>query len=254
MEGEANDRTELGLEIVQLELLKEVIAVNKNTVVVLYNGTPITMSQWIDDVPAVIDAFYPGQEGGNALADILFGDVNPSGKLPITFLKKWEDSPAYGTYPGVREKAIYKEGIFVGYRWFDKKEIEPLFPFGFGLSYTTFEFNDLKLSNDSMTKDDSLSVSITVKNTGKIAGDEIIQLYISDKEASLDREVKSLKGFRRVSLNPGESKTISIQINKSALAFYNADSNSWVVEPGEFEVLVGNSSRNILLKKSFIIK
>ncbi|MCK5455594.1 MAG: glycoside hydrolase family 3 C-terminal domain-containing protein, partial [Melioribacteraceae bacterium] len=236
MEGEANDRTELGLEIAQLELLKEVVAVNKNTIVVLNNGNPITMSEWIDDVPAIVNAFYPGQEGGNALADILFGDVNPSGKLPVTFLKRWEDSPAFGTYPGIREKAIYSEGIFVGYRHFDKENIEPLFPFGFGLSYTTFEFSDLKLSKESMTESDSLFVEVTITNSGKIDGDEIVQLYISDKESSVEREAKSLKGFARVSLEAGESKTVTMKIDKSALSFYNVDSKSWVVEPGEFEV------------------
>lgn len=251
MEGEANDRTELGLEIAQRELLKEVVAINKNTIVVLNNGTPITMEEWIDDVPAIVNAFYPGQEGGNALADILFGDVNPSGKLPVTFLKRWEDSPAFGTYPGIREKAIYKEGIFVGYRHFDKENIEPLFPFGFGLSYTTFEFSNLKLSKTSMSKDDELTIEVTVKNTGKVTGDEIVQLYISDKEASVEREVKSLKGFKRVSLKAGESKTVSMSIDKSALSFYDVDSKSWVVEPGEFEVLIGNSSRNILLSQKF---
>ncbi len=254
MEGEANDRTELGLNVNQLELLKEVVAVNKNTVVVLNNGTPITMNEWIDDVPAIIDAFYPGQEGGNALADILFGDVNPSGKLPVTFLKRWEDSPAYGTYPGLREKAMYKEGIFVGYRHFDKENIEPLFPFGFGLSYTTFEFNVLKLSKTSMNKEDELIIELTVKNTGEVEGDEIVQIYISDKEASVEREVKSLKGFARVSLKPGESKTVSMKIDQSALSFYDVESKSWVVEPGEFEILVGNSSRNVLLKGSFIFE
>jgi len=254
MEGEANDRTELGIGIAQLELLKAVVSVNNNTVVVLNNGTPITMNEWINEVPALIDAFYPGQEGGNALADILFGDVNPSGKLPITFLKRWEDSPAYGTYPGIREKAIYEEGIFVGYRHFDKKNIEPLFSFGFGLSYTTFEFSDLKLSKESMTESDSLFVEVTITNRGKIDGDEIVQLYISDKESSVEREAKSLKGFARVSLEAGKSKTVTMKIDKSALSFYNVDSKSWVVEPGEFEVLIGNSSRNILLKDSFTIK
>ncbi len=254
MEGEANDRTELGLEIAQVELLKEVVAVNKNTIVVLNNGTPITMDEWIDDVPAIVDAFYPGQEGGNALADILFGYVNPSGKLPVTFLKRWEDSPAFGTYPGIREKAIYEEGIFVGYRHFDKENIEPLFPFGFGLSYTTFEFSNLKLSKTSMHKEDELTIEFTVKNSGKVAGDEIVQLYISDKEASVEREVKSLKGFKRISLKSRESKKIILSIDKSALAFYDVNSKSWVAEPGEFEVLIGASSRDIRLQRVFVLK
>jgi hypothetical protein len=152
------------------------------------------------------------------------------------------------------ELHIYKEGVFVGYRHFDKEKIEPMFPFGFGLSYTSFEFSDLKLKKDSMTIDDSLSVSVTVKNMGKIAGDEIVQLYISDKEASVEREHKSLKGFARVNLKGGESKTVTMKIDKSALSFYDVDSKSWVAESGEFEVLVGSSSRDIHLKRDFELK
>jgi len=254
MEGEAFDRTELGLSENQKKLIKGVVSVNKNVVVVLNGGTPITMNGWIDDVPAVIEAFYPGQEGGSALANILFGDVNPSGKLPVTFLNRWEDSPAYGTYPGVREKAIYKEGIFVGYRWFDKKNIEPLFPFGYGLSYTTFEYSDLRLSSKSMKQDGQIEVSLNVKNTGKMTGDEVVQLYISDKKASVDREVKSLKGFQRVSLKAGESKTVTMKIDKSALAFYDVKAKKWIAEPGEFEVMIGASSRDIRLKDEFELK
>ena len=254
IEGEGIDREELSLPNDQIKLIAAITEVNKNTVVVLNNGTPITMSEWISDVPAILDAFYPGQEGGNALADILFGDVNPSGKLPMTFPKKWEDTPVSNSYPGEKEFAYYDEGIFVGYRHFDKENIEPLFPFGYGLSYTTFEFSDLKLSKDSMTESDSLFVKVTITNTGKIDGDEIVQLYISDKESSVEREVKSLKGFTRVSLKAGESKNVTMKIDKSALSFYDVDSKSWVVEPGEFEVLVGNSSRNILLKKIFEFK
>jgi len=254
MEGEAFDRTELGLSDDQIKLIKGVVSVNKNVVVVLNGGTPITMNGWIDAVPAVIEAFYPGQEGGSALANILFGDVNPSGKLPVTFLENWKDSPAYGTYPGVREKAIYKEGIFVGYRWFDKKNIEPLFPFGYGLSYTTFEFSDLKLSAKTLTLDGELEISLQVKNTGKRDGDEIVQLYIHDKKASVEREVKSLKGFQRVSLKTGESKTVMMKIDKSDLAFYDIENQKWLAEPGEFEVLIGASSRDIRLIGEFELK
>lgn len=253
LEGESVDRVSLGLPEDQLKLADKVLEANNNTVVVLYNGTPITMDGWLEKVPAVVETFYPGQEGGNALANILFGDVNPSGKLPLTFPKKWEDTPVADSYPGEKEVAYYTEGIFVGYRWYDKKNIEPLFPFGYGLSYTTFEFSDLKLSKKSMTENDTLIIKATIKNTGKIAGEEVVQLYISDKKASVEREVKSLKGFKRVSLKPNESKTVTMKIDKSALSFYDVDSKSWVVEPGEFEVLVGNSSRNILLKDTFTI-
>lgn len=254
LEGESVDRVRLGLDDDQLKLIDYVLAANKNVVVLLYNGTPITMGGWLDKVPAVVEVFYPGQEGGNAIANILFGDANPSGKLPLTFAKKWEDTPVADTYPGEQLVCYYTEGIFVGYRHYDKNDIEPLFPFGFGLSYTSFEFSNLKLSKDRITENDSLSVSVTVKNTGKVAGDEIVQLYISDKKASVEREVKSLKGFARVKLEVGESKTISMNIDKSALSFYDVISKSWIVEPGEFEVLIGNSSRNILLTESFNIK
>ena len=254
MEGEANDRDELALPEDQLKLIANVLNANKNTVIILNNGTPITMSEWIDEVPAVIEAFYPGQEGGNALADILFGDVNPSGHLPMTFPKERKDASDYGTYPGKKEVAVYKEGIFVGYRHFDKFNIEPLFPFGYGLSYTTFEYSDFNLSTKTINTEGEIEISLNVKNIGEMIGDEIVQLYISDKEASVEREVKSLKGFKRVSLNPGESKMISMKVDKSALSFYDVDSKLWVAEPGEFEVLVGNSSRNILLKDTFIIK
>ncbi|MCK5457358.1 MAG: glycoside hydrolase family 3 C-terminal domain-containing protein, partial [Melioribacteraceae bacterium] len=230
LEGESVDRVRLGLDDDQLKLVDRVLEANDNAVVVLYNGTPITMDGWLDKVPAVVEVFYPGQEGGNALANILFGDVNPSGKLPLTFPKKMEDTPVADNYPGEKLNTYYTEGIFVGYRHYDKNNIEPLFPFGFGLSYTTFEFSDLKLSKTSMNKEDEFTVEVTVKNTGKVDGDEIVQLYISDEEASVEREVKSLKGFKRVSLKAGESKTVSMKIDKSALSFYDVDSKSWVVE------------------------
>jgi len=252
-EGEQRDRDYLELPPMQIKLFKEVLKVNKNVVVVLNNGSAMLMNDWNDKVPAIVEALYPGEQGGKALAQILFGEVNPSGKLPFTIMKKWEDHPAGKTYPGEKDVAYYSEGIFMGYRHFDKYDIDPLYEFGFGLSYTTFEFSDLKLSKTSMNKEDELIVELTVKNSGKVDGDEIVQLYISDKEASVEREVKSLKGFARVSLKSGESKTVSMKIDKSALAFYDVKSESWVVEPGEFEVLVGNSSRNILLNQKFKI-
>lgn len=254
MEGEAKDRDELCLPESQIDLIQKVSAVNKNTIVVLYGATPITMAEWIDKVPVVIDALYPGQEGGNALAGILFGDVSPSGKLPLTFLKRWEDSPAYGTYPGDRDVAYYNEGIFVGYRHFDKKNIEPLFPFGYGLSYTSFEYSNLKLDKPVLEQNDTLSITMTVKNTGKMDGDEVVQLYIHDEKASVEREVKSLKGFERVSLKTGESKEVSFKIDKSHLSFYDVKSKKWFAEPGIFDVLIGSSSRDIRLNQQFKLK
>lgn len=248
------DREHLELPENQLKLLQRVTAANKNTMVVLNNGTPILMNDWIDHVPAVIEAFYPGQEGGHALADILFGDVNPSGKLPMTLPKRWQDCPAYGTYPGTKQVADYREGIFVGYRWFDKKKIAPLFPFGYGLSYSTFKYSDLKISPRKIAPNDTVVVQLKVTNTGDMAGDEIVQLYVQDVEASVEREVKALKGFQRVSLAPGESKMVSFKLAKSALAFYDVNLRKWKAEPGKYNVLLGSSSRNILLRDEFLLE
>lgn len=250
-EGEARDRDFLELPLMQVKLIKKVLKVNKNVVVVLNNGSAMLMTDWGDEVPAIIEAFYPGEQGGTALANILFGKVNPSGKLPVTFMKKWEDHPASKTYPGHKEYADYSEGIFVGYRHFDKYDIEPLYEFGFGLSYTSFEYSNIKLSSEKITQNDTINITLTVKNSGEIDGDEIVQLYISDKKASVEREKKSLKGFQRVSLKVGESKRISFRINKKDLAFYDVKSKTWKAEKGVFEVQIGNSSRNIHLTSKF---
>jgi beta-glucosidase len=250
-EGEAIDRDQLALPEDQLKLIERVIEVNKNTLIVLNNATPVLMDPWIKTAPAIIEAFYPGQEGGHALADIIFGDVNPSGKLPITFPARVEDSAVYGTYPGQKNRAEYKEGIFVGYRYFDKKQIEPLFPFGYGLSYTTFTYSDLHFSSEEISPADTLTIKMTVKNTGSRTGEEIIQLYVRDLAATVEREVKSLKGFVRISLKPGESKTAVFKIDKHHLAFYDENQRQWIAEPGEFEILVGNSSRDIRLTGKF---
>jgi len=254
LEGEAVDRARLSLDEDQLQLVDKILDVNANVVVVLNNATPILMDGWLDRTPALIEALYPGQEGGNALADILFGDVSPSGKLPLTFPKKWEDSPVYGIYPGKKEVNNYKEGILVGYRHFDKENIEPLFPFGFGLSFTTFEYSGLEISQKKMEREDTLTVNVTIRNSGGMTGDEVVQLYIHDVKASVEREIKSLKGFARVSLNPGEQKKVSFKIDKRHLSFYDVNSQSWVVESGEFEVMVGSSSKNILLKDTINVR
>jgi len=251
LEGEQRDRDYLELPPMQIDLINAVTKVNKNTIVVLNNSSAILMNEWINKVPAIVEAFYPGQEGGNALTDILFGDINPSGKLPVTFMEKWEDHHAFKTYPGKKEYAEYTDGIYVGYRHYDKNNIEPLFPFGFGLSYTTFEYSDLKLSAKSIKQSNEIEVSLEVKNTGKMDGDEIVQLYIHDVKASVEREPKSLKGFQRVSLKAGESKTVTMKIDQSALAFYDAQAKKWLAEAGEFEVFIGTSSRDIRLQDSF---
>ena len=254
LEGEARDRDYLELPPMQVKLIREVLKVNENVVVVLNNGSAMLMTEWGDKVPAIIEAFYPGEQGGTALAKILFGKISPSGKLPVTFMKKWEDHPASKTYPGEKTFAEYSEGIFVGYRHFDKYDIKPLYEFGFGLSYTTFEYSDIKLSSEKISQNDTLEISLTVTNTGKVDGDEVVQLYISDTKASVEREVKSLKGFARVSLKAGECKTVSFKVDKSHLSFYDVNAKKWVAEPGDFEILIGASSRDIRLKSKFVLK
>ncbi len=250
MESEDTDRDSLALPAAQERLIRAVVKVNPRSVVVLYNATPILMNRWLASVPAVVEALYPGQEGGTALADILFGDVCPSGRLPITFPRRWEDTPVHDTYPNP-DVAIYKEGIFVGYRYYDKHHIAPLFPFGYGLSYTTFAYNHLKIEPKKITAKDTVTVQVDVKNTGPVAGDEVVQLYLHDVRASLPREVKALKGFARVHLKPGESQTVHFKLDRSHLAYYNPTLKKWVAESGAFEVWVGHSSRDIRLKGRF---
>jgi beta-glucosidase len=246
IESEGFDRKSLELPQGQDELIEAVAKTNKNTIVVLNVGAPVLMGRWIDDVPAVVDAWFGGEEMGNAIADVLFGDVNPSGKLPITLLKEWKDSPAWGRYPGANGKVDYEEGLYVGYRHFDKHNIEPQFPFGHGLSYTTFAYSDLKVSPG-----EPVQVSLNVRNSGAREGAEVVQLYVRDVESSVDRPIKELKAFRRVVLKPGETQTVSFALDKSALAFYDVTRKDWVVEPGTFEVFVGASSRDIRLKATF---
>ncbi len=243
LEKEGEDRKSLGLPAGQDELIRAVAAANKNTVVVLIAGSPVLMDGWVDKAPGLLAAWYPGQEGGHAIADMLFGDANPSGKLPMTFLKKWTDSPAYGHYPGENGVVEYAEGIYVGYRHFDKHDIEPLFPFGFGLSYTKFTYSDLKVS--------PTEVSLSVRNSGTREGAEVVQLYVAPAHSSVDRPVKELKGFRRVALKPGETRTVRFSLDKSAVSYYSSERHDWVAEPGTYEVLVGASSRDIRLSGKF---
>lgn len=252
-EGEGYDRPNIELPGQQNELIKAVVAANKNTIVVLNNGTPLNMTRWIDQVPALIEAWYPGNEGGTALAKILFGDISPSGKLPDTFPKKIEDVAAQANYPGKGGKVVYAEGLLVGYRYFDAKNVEPLFPFGYGLSYTTFEYSDLKIESriDGGLK---ISVSVNVKNTGPRAGAEIVQLYVHDVQSSVERPPQELKAFSKVSLKPGEEKTVTMELNERSLAFYDVGRHRWIAEPGEFELRVGASSRDIRLKGTYVFK
>ena len=251
METEGKDRESLNLPGEQIELLKAVAGVNKNTIIVINSGAAVLMDEWLNDVKAVLEAWFPGQEGGNAIADVLVGNVNPSGKLPTSFIRIWEDSPAYANYPGEDGILKYEEGIFVGYRHLDHAQIEPLFPFGHGLSYTTFEYSDLELSNKAITESERLTVSFTIKNTGKWSGAEVAQLYVRDELCSVIRPEKELKGFIKVLLNSGEQKRVSMTLDKSALSFYDIVSKDWKAEPGKFKVMIGSSSRVIRLQGEF---
>ena len=251
IESEGFDRKSLALPAGQDELIQAVVKANPNTVVVLNAGAPVLMNQWLGQVPALVNAWFPGQEGGHAIADVLFGDANPSGKLPVTFLKEEKDSPAYGHYPGENSEVEYAEGIYVGYRHFDKHNIQPLFPFGFGLSYTRFAYSDLKVSPAKVSPDQPVEVSLKLANSGPRAGAEVVQLYVRDVKSSLDRPLKELKAFERVELKPGEARTVAFKLDKSALSYFDPAKKSWVAEPGAFEVQVGSSSRDIKLKGSF---
>jgi len=237
LEGEGFDRKSMDLPAGQDELIEAIAAANKNTIVVVIAGAPVTMTKWIGRVSAVVFAWYGGQEAGHAIGDVLFGAVNPSGKLPVTFPKALQDSPAYGHYPGENLHVEYAEGIYVGYRGFDRHNVEPLFPFGYGLSYTTFEYSGLKIAFPS--------VSVSVRNSGTRAGAEVVQLYLQPPPSRVDRPVKELKGFSRVMLQPGETKTVSFTLDKAALSYYDAAAHDWVAQPGRFTVLVGASSRDI---------
>jgi beta-glucosidase len=254
LESEDFDIKSLDLPSGQDELISAVAKANRNTIVVINAGGPVIMSKWIDQVPAIVDMWYGGQEGGNAIADILFGDANPSGKLPVSFVKQWKDSPAYGNYPGTNLQVNYAEGIYVGYRYFDTKKVEPLFPFGYGLSYTKFDYSDLKVSPENSSASQPVEVSVNIRNSGSRAGAEVVEFYVHDGHASIDRPVQELKGFRRVNLAPGETQTVRFSLDRGALAFYNPAKKNWVVEPGQFDVWVGSSSRDIRAKGSFQVQ
>ncbi len=248
---EGADRRGLGLPYGQDTLIRELVKVNKNLVVVLISGNAVAMP-WVNEVPAIVQSWYNGSEAGSALAAVLSGDVNPSGKLPFTFPVKLTDNGAHalGAYPG-DSVVSYKESIFVGYRWMDQHKIKPLFSFGHGLSYTTFAYGKAEISQKTMTASDSLRVSLTLKNTGSRAGAEVVQLYIGDLKSSLPRPPKELKAFRKVYLRPGESATVTFTISRDALCFFDDKKHEWVAEPGDFEAYIGASSTDIRTKVKF---
>ncbi|MBQ6610042.1 MAG: glycoside hydrolase family 3 C-terminal domain-containing protein [Oscillospiraceae bacterium] len=243
-ESEGYDRTHMRMPDCQNRLIEAVAAANPNTVVVLYNGSPVEMP-WIGSVKAVLEAYLGGQAVGLATVRVLFGEVNPSGKLPESFPKKLADNPSYLFYGGEGDTAEYREGIFVGYRYYDRKETELLFPFGHGLSYTSFDFSDLRLSRDRITDQESLTATVRVTNTGKRAGKTVVQLYVGDCESSVFRPVRELKGFEKIFLEPGESKDVSFTLDKRSFAYWNTKIHDWHVESGEFRIEIGHSSRDI---------
>lgn len=246
-ESEGFDRADMDLPCEQNQLIEAVAAANPKTVVVLNTGSPVHMP-WLDRVAAVVQAWYLGQETGNAIADVLFGIVNPSGRLPTSFPKRLQDSPAYINFPGENDHLRYGEGLFVGYRYYDARDVAPLFPFGYGLSYTTFEYSNLKVT---LAADGTVQVSVDVTNSGQRAGQEVAQVYVRDPESRLVRPPKELKGFAKVTLAPGETKTVSVTLDLDAFAYYDPAGDGWTVEAGEFEILVGASARDIRADATF---
>jgi len=250
MDAEGHDRDSFRLPQEQIDLIEKTRNENSNIVLIMISGSPVSMIEWINNVPTVLQAWYGGMEAGNTISAILFGDVIPSGKLPITFPKQLSDSPAHvseRTYPGSKD-VFYDEGVFVGYRHFDIRNIEPLFPFGHGLSYTKFTYENLQLSKKIITKDEILVVSVDIFNSGVYKGAEIVQLYIQDIESSVERPHKELKGFKKKFLKPMERATVKFVICKDDLSFFNENLGKWTTEEGEFSILVGGSSRDIRLQ------
>ena len=245
-ESEGEDRPSMKLTGKQDELIESILKVNQNTIVIMNTGSPIEMP-WVNQSPAILQVWLPGQEGGNAIANVIFGNVNPSGKLPVTFPKILKDNPSYGYYPWDK-KVLYDEGIYVGYRHYDTKNVDPLFPFGHGLSYTKFDYGSIA-GPSNITSGEKINLSITVKNYGQRKGQEVVQCYIRDLESSIDRPYQELKAFQKITLEASESKPIDILLDETALSFFDPGSNDWVTEPGQFEILISSSSRDIRSRK-----
>jgi len=254
---ESGDRKSLSLPFGQDKLIEEIQKVNNNVAVVLLSGNAALMP-WLNKTKAVVQGWYLGSEAGNALADIISGEANPSGKLPISFPKKLEDAGAHAfdqlCYPGDGKNVYYKEDILVGYRWYDTKKIPVLFPFGYGLSYTTFQYGKPAVSSKTITAADPLTVTVSIKNTGKVAGKEVVQLYVSDEKSSLPRPIKELKGFEKISLEPGEEKTVHFTLTKEDFSYYDDTKKEWIAEPGKFKIMIGASAADIRGAADFNLK
>ena len=253
-EGEGFDRT-FQLPGGQDELIRQISAVNKNVIVVVTAGGNVDMTRWIENVPAILYAWYPGQEGGAALAQLLFGETSPSGKLPASFERRWEDNPTFHSYYPEKgsSRVSYSEALFVGYRGFDRSDTKPLFAFGYGLSYSTFAYSKLSVTPQTGNVDQPVSVSFDIKNTSHRASAEVAELYVGDSHASVPRPIKELKGFAKVDLKPGETRRVTLTLDRRAFSFYDVTKKDWRAEPGEFAILVGGSSDNIQLRGKFTL-
>ena len=242
-ETEGNDRKDMSLPGRQIELIEKVCQANQNSVVVLNACGPVDMP-WFDSAPAVLQSWFPGQEFGHAMVDILFGKTNPSGKMPTTIPKRLEDTPAFTTYPGEQNRLLYGEDLFVGYKWYEKREIDPLVPFGHGLSYTTFQYGELVIGS-KQKRGEEFTAQIDITNTGSVAGKEVVQLYVRDIESSFMRPNKELKAFKKIRLEPGETQLVTFTLNNRSLAFWDRREQNWTAELGEFELQAGSSSQDI---------
>ena len=243
-ESEGYDRVHMGIPAGQLALIRAVAEVSSNVVVVLHNGSPVEMP-WKDDVSGIVELYLSGEAAGAAIVDVLYGDVNPSGKLPETFPVKIEDNPSYLYFWGEGDVVEYREGVFVGYRYYDKKKMDVLFPFGYGLSYTTFAYDNMRIDKTKMTDTENVTVSVDITNTGDVAGKEVVQLYVIPKTTDVIRPEKELKGFAKVALNPGETKTVTFVLEKRAFAYWNTTIHDWYVQTADYEIAIGKSSREI---------
>ena len=252
-EGEGYDRVNIEMPSSHNNLVSVIAKANPNTAVVLAGGSVINLP-WVNEVKGLLSTGLGGQAVGSATANLLTGAVNPSGKTSETYPLSYEDNPTFGNYPGGPVTSEHRESVYIGYRYYDKAEKDVLFPFGYGLSYTTFEYSDLQVSADSIKDTDTVTVSFKVKNTGDVYGGEAAQLYIADKESTIFRPVKELRGFKKVFLNPGEETTVSLELSKRAFAFYNVKLGDWMVETGEFDILIGASSRDIKLSKTITVE
>lgn len=251
MDSEGRDRSDMNFPEMQEKLINHLVKVNPKTIVTLINGSPLKLGGWIKNVPAIVESWYGGVDAGTALAEVLFGKVNPSGRLPFTWVKDLKDMPMYQSTTQNKDTVNYVEGIFVGYRYHETKKVAPQFPFGYGLSYTTFKYEDMQLSKSAFSDKDKLTVTVNITNTGKMDGYEIVQLYIHDKVSSVERPLRELKGFEKVFVEAGKSKSVKFEIDAAALSFYDVNVKDWKAEKGDFEVQVGASSHDIKFKKVF---